>query len=103
MTTDYQLAVRQDVYDAISGERDYQDKLNDRWISPGEELLLLQEYVDRARTAWTKDFGKTTNPEYLHVVRKIAGIAVRCMEHHGVLRRERVGTLLDLSSGQQEK
>lgn len=78
---------RQEVYDCIDGERDYQDSLNSRRLESGEEILLIQEYADRARLSWTENFTENPNSEYLHMVRKIAGIAVRCLEHHGVPQR----------------
>lgn len=74
---------RTEVYALIDGERDYQDALNGRELMSGEEILLLQEYVERARLAWTVDFNENPDSEYLHMVRKVAGIAVRCMEHNG--------------------
>ena len=83
MTTDYQVAVRSDVYKAIDTERDYQDSLNGRKLESGEEILLIQEYVERARLEWTEDFNENPDSPYLHMVRKIAGIAVRCLENYG--------------------
>lgn len=44
-----------------------------------EELLLLEEYIGRARTAWV-DL-PDDNPA-LHVVRKVAAIALRCLANH---------------------
>ena len=78
---------RREVYDLIDGERIYQDSL----LRPGGVrstgpqpascyLLLLKEYLDRAVTAWADNHGDV---RALDVVRKIAGIAVRCMEEHG--------------------
>ncbi len=76
-----------EVYAAIDTERDYQDGLSPqrrdkREMVTGEELVLLREYVDRAFSNWTNTPG--VNPEItLHDFRKIAAIAVRCMENHG--------------------
>lgn len=87
-------ATRQEVYEAIDGERDYEDELwpqngerdNPR-LTVGEFLLLIEEYVDKARKDWTVE----SRPENatLKGIRKIAGIAVNCMENHGALRRQR--------------
>ena len=73
---------RAKIQTAIREERDYQDKLNDFEQSIGEEILMLNEYVARANRTWTDEF---TRPEIetLAVVRKIAAIALRCLEHHG--------------------
>ena len=77
-----------EVYDAINGERRYQDTLNKCPLDSGSEILLLAEYVDRARKAWTADFNENHDSEYLHMIRKIAGIAVRTMEHYGAPKRK---------------
>ncbi len=77
---------RTEVYAAIDSERDYQNELSSFVLTIGEELLLLEEYISRARKTWTEEF---TQPEVetLRAVRKIAGIATRCMEHHGAHNR----------------
>lgn len=84
-------ATRPQVYTAIDGERDYQkqfvpaaDFIVHKTI--GEEVLLLCEYADRARKLWTDH--PDADGECLHQIRKIAAIAVRCMEQHGALERE---------------
>lgn len=77
--------VRNKVYTAIDGERAYQNMLNGRTLEIGEEILLLEEYVTRARVQWTGNFA--SEESILHMIRKVAGIAVRCMEHHGALGR----------------
>jgi hypothetical protein len=76
---------RQRAFDAISGERDYQDSLgSDRTDGAkhtvGDYIVMLQHYQQELVKAWTKNAG--TN-EALHIMRKIAGIAVHCMEDHG--------------------
>jgi hypothetical protein len=82
--------IRADVYRVIDGERDYQDKL---WgqgdangaLSVGEEILLIEQYSAMARAAWAR----TAAPEIdaLDIIRKIAGMTVRCMENHGAIPR----------------
>jgi hypothetical protein len=75
------------IYKIIDGERDYQRSL----LGPGgvrscetqevgSYLLLLQDYVDKAQVAWVAHHGDVAA---LDVIRKVAGIAVRCMEEHG--------------------
>jgi hypothetical protein len=77
---------RTEVYAAIDGERSYQESFTvansyDGVLSIGEELLLIHSYLDDAVTAWRHE----AEPEMaaLHIVRKLAGISVRCMENHG--------------------
>ena len=80
---------REQVYKAVDSERDFQDF---HWQNPdgsgtpnpltvGENLLLIEEYAARARSEWSKE----GRPEMrtLNMIRKIAGIAVRCLEEHG--------------------
>ena len=93
---------RQEVYAAIDSERDYQDQVwasNNpanpqppregepaRALSIGEDILLMEEYLTRARAQWTKE----ARPEWgaLDIIRKVAGIAVRCMETNGAPKRK---------------
>jgi hypothetical protein len=49
-------------------------------------VLLIEEYAARARHEWSKE--KRPEDITLGFVRKIAGIAVNCMEQHGAPRRE---------------
>lgn len=77
---------REEVYKLIDGEREYQNSL---WpshedapqLTIGEFVLMLSEYVDRAKNEWTNE--KKPEQKTLAMVRKIAGIAVRTMEIHG--------------------
>lgn len=82
------MTSRTQVHQAINGERDYQDGISSLRLTIGEELLLLEEYIARARKRWTGEF---VQPEIqtLGVIRKVAGIAVRCMEHHGAPERNK--------------
>jgi hypothetical protein len=83
------MATRQEVYEAINTERDYQDGLwkqtPEHQTSIGETVLLIEEYTARARLEWTGEPAPET--QTLHIIRKIAGIAVRCMEQHGAPKR----------------
>jgi hypothetical protein len=80
-------ASRQEVYEAIDGERDYQDGLNSRVQSIGDELTILTHYLHLAQKQYCEEF---TDPEVLTLgmIRKLAGICVRCLEHHGAPRRK---------------
>lgn len=75
---------RKFVYNAIDDERDYQDSL---WCGKNDVsgyLTMIREYSRRADVAFTDNKG---DHEALHVVRKIAALAVRCMEVHGAYKR----------------
>jgi len=80
------------VYNAIDGEREYQDI---RWghnppLRIGEFILLLDEYVTRAKLSWSQEKQPPEYPEYrtMSIIRKIAGIAVHAMEARGIVERE---------------
>jgi hypothetical protein len=85
-------ATRAEVYAAIDSERDYQTRV---WRenagldatqpvrTVAEELLMLEDYVQRARTAWTNAPRATEVEITTDILRKCAGIAVRAMENHG--------------------
>lgn len=84
---------RVDAYDAINSERDYQDRLwtesganGNGILSIGEQILLIEEYVTQARHSWSREAQPEMNA--LNIIRKIAGIAVHCMEDHGSPKRE---------------
>lgn len=81
---------REDVYKLIDGERDYQDSLganrtDGRQHSVGEYLVMLDTYLRRAFDAWT---GNPGDSAALDEVRKIAGIAVHCMEDYDTPSRK---------------
>ena len=80
------MATRQEVYDAIGGERKYQDGLNPKTLSIGEEIALALKYTNSALDEWSNDFNPPEQ-EALAMLRKVAAICVRCMEHHGAPRR----------------
>lgn len=72
-------------YNAIDSERDYQDALSsDRTDGSqhtvGDYTVMLQHYQQELVKAWTMNAGVD---QALHVMRKIAAIAVHCMEDHG--------------------
>lgn len=80
---------RNEVYAVIDRERDYQNDLkSDRTDgsdkSVGEYLVMLDTYINLAKTGWTMQAG---NKAALDCIRKIAAVAVRCMEEHGVVER----------------
>lgn len=84
------LKARQLVFDAINSERAYQEEQEKKhgWQDTkkvGEWLVLLNHYVAEANATWCKTSGEEPT---LHVIRKIAGIAVHCMEENGAPKRE---------------
>src|SRR4051812_11953230 len=85
---------RTDVYAAVDSERDYQDQfvLPERQYyqthTLGEFIVMLNSYARKAEDSWTHHKDKLDGfPESLHEVRKIAALAVRCMEQHGAPKR----------------
>lgn len=80
---------RVQVFELIDSERSYQDSLSpDRTDghqhSVGEELVLMDVYLRRALDAWVDNAGDASA---LNEIRKVAAIAVRCIENHGAPNR----------------
>ena len=80
---------RQDVYKLIDGERDYQDSLAhhsteaDANFSVADWVIFIEEHVLQA-----KNRVYYLEPEKaLEQVRKIAALAVACMEHNDTNER----------------
>ncbi len=78
---------RKDVYRLIDGERRYQDGLGDDRKRPsteahtvGDYVTMMSHYQVELARAWTLKAG---DRQALEVMRKLAGIAVHCMEDHG--------------------
>jgi hypothetical protein len=82
-------SLREEVYKVIDGERKYQNSLKGNRTdgSPktvGDYLVMMDYYLAHAKEAWTANPGiKMVLPD----VRKLAAIAVRCMEEHGAPKR----------------
>lgn len=82
---------RQKVYELIDGEREYQDQLGNlenrtdgKDHTVGEYITMMGHYYNEMVTAWTMNAG---DRPALEIMRKIAGIAVHCMEDHGAPAR----------------
>jgi len=79
------------IFGVIVGERHYQDaqqkngRFEEKVHTVGEELLLMKVYLDKAIAKYANNFG---DAPALHGIRKVAALAVRCMENHGALPRE---------------
>lgn len=78
---------RQEVYEAIDSERAYQEQLerNDATDQrPMEQIALIRRVLRDMEDAWYDNAGDAD----MNFMRKIAGIAVRCMEQHGAPLRQ---------------
>lgn len=90
------MVSRQEVYAAIDSERAYQDSVwrenagtvaGEPVRTVAEELLMLDEYVKRAREAWTSAPREVEARVTTNILRKCAAICVRAMENHGAPHR----------------
>jgi hypothetical protein len=80
----------QQVFEVVQTERSYQELGKTAWNHQGypsieAELLLMEEYLLRARTAWSTSSDKN---EVLDVLRKVVGVGFRCFENHGCPKRQ---------------
>jgi hypothetical protein len=76
---------RADVYKAIDGERDYQDwrwgTVQDHPHDVGGWIVIMEQLLADAREEFTRQAGDVGA---LTELRKVAAVAVACMEQHGV-------------------
>jgi len=84
------MTSREVVYDAIDGERSYQDSyVEDSGfveVAPlASEILLIEQYAKQAREGWLREADPGETP--MNCMRIIAAIAVRCLENHGCTER----------------
>jgi len=80
------MTSREVVYKAIDGERDYQNsswssEFDDSKWSIGDWLIFIQRYVNEAEN-------NLGYPWAMDSIRKIAGLAVACMEYNGAPERK---------------
>lgn len=84
-------STQKQVFDSIATERRFQDLEDKKFKREGHEpvaseLLAMDAALSEARLAYLK--AETYKAEAaIEFVRQIAGIAVRCLEHHGVIDR----------------
>lgn len=88
------MTSRSEVYAAIDSERNYQESFIEKdptrcdsslpEHSVGDYLTMLTTYVRKSQDGWTLNAG---NSVALDEIRKIAAIAVHCMEDHGAIFR----------------
>jgi hypothetical protein len=74
-------------FDALIGERKYQEQFNSRKLSVGEELCLIQCYVNKAMQAYADTLNAPSEPATRDVIRKIGAMCLRAMENHGAVKR----------------
>lgn len=80
------MTTRQEVFDAINSERDYQDALSRNAVKdqqPLEQLAIIRRICRDMEDAWYENPGQPP----MDFMRKIAATAVRCMEQHGAPKR----------------
>lgn len=86
--------IRADVYAAIDGERDYQDRMTANPNRPdmiedlniAGMLLAMERCLQQAREDWYYD--STPYQDTMEMIRKVAGLAVKAGEQYGMPPRE---------------
>lgn len=82
---------RNDVYNAINSERDYQDA---KWGGPSHDatksvahfLTYMRHFMAKADSAMTTEIGEAAA---LEEMRKVVALGVACFEQHGCPKRKR--------------
>jgi hypothetical protein len=89
------VASREQVYNALDGERDYQDSkwnedttLSGGRHSPAEWLVYMQDYLTQAMHQASRYADPVSRDMVLRTIRKITAMGVACMEQNGALSRE---------------
>lgn len=82
------MSTRQEVFDAINRERDYQDR---KWGTIEENphevtgwLLVMQGGMDEAIRGWQKGYGDF---DALRKVLQVVAVGCACLEQHGIVER----------------
>lgn len=89
---------REEVYQVINEERDYQDirwggQEHDKHHAPHAFALFMQHYMTKAIAGFTKgDYWD----EGMKELRKVVALGVACFEQHGVPRRHTVAPMTRL-------
>lgn len=95
MPNEEEVKKRQDVFDAIDRERDYQDAkwggLSERPRTVAEWLLIMQGELDEAITGWQKSSG---DEKALEEILQVISVGVACLTQHGVVERPFLRTSL---------
>ncbi len=90
------MPTRKEVYEAIDSERDYQNsKFNEETTTSkgqhtvSEWILFMEDYLQEARNIASRGFSPQADQEALHVIRKVTGMGVACMEQNGASKRHK--------------
>lgn len=86
------MVSREDVFEAINSEREYQDSL---WVpedyggihSVTEFLLYMDDYLAEAKHIVSREAGPACDHMALEIIRKVVSMGVSCMEQHGAPKR----------------
>jgi hypothetical protein len=103
------MSKMKEAFNAIRKEREYQDRLWGRSPSKGlhtvtEWICYIHNYLEEAATIVCRTASPGCDEEALHSIRKVAAMAVCCMEQNGIFERdmkdldkalERHGVVLD--------
>lgn len=81
-------STRAEVYAAIDSEREYQDKKwggesHDQLWNVGDWLVFMEVFLDKAKKEYTAFEGNPSDE-----VRKVAALAIACMEYNGISPRK---------------
>lgn len=84
---------REKVFEVIELEREYQDMLWGPMQEGGkhnvtEFLVYIEDYVAEAKHLMSRYASPASDEKALHIVRKVAALAVACMEQNGNPRRD---------------
>lgn len=96
-TTEEEIDVAAAVYEALEGERRYQEEKWEpvdgalRVHSALEWLVYIEDYVNEAKKILARRPEVEAREFALHTIRKIGGMAVACMEQNGVRTRGEEG------------
>lgn len=90
------MTSRQEVYEVLDGERDYQEMRIKRDGStadngvhtPEEYLLYMEDYLTEAKHVASRVWGAECHPAILEIVRKVTALGVACMEQNGAPARK---------------
>jgi hypothetical protein len=87
-------ATRAEVYAAIDGERDYQDRRWNAETTPTEGnhsveefVLYMEHYLQEARRLLSTQASPKATRDGLDFVRKVTAMGVACMEQNGLVER----------------
>lgn len=88
---------RENVYEAIDSERDYQELTwGGRIHSPEEWFYYIEDYLNEARRLLSRNSDADSCPEAMAIMRKVASMAVCAGEQHGFEGRELINAPINV-------